>query len=141
MLRVVEDAHRLDGMALTAESKQVALRLLERERERRPDAPLHPYTKLMAALLSSKIRPAIDRVTVGWLNWVEAKEPGGGANALADILASMERRGVLVVGVAIVRHDGGDVQTLIDFYAARGFVLDRSLSSRERPVMVRELGA
>lgn len=138
MLRVVKDAHRHDDAALTEESKPVALKLLEREKERKPDAPLHPYTRLMAVLPNTGISTASDRVAVGWVNWVEAKEPGGGAYALADILDAMRRRGVSIVGVAIVRHDGGDVQGLIDFYKARGFRIDKELSY-ERPVMVREL--
>ena len=138
MLRITKDAHRLDDMALTAESKLLALQLLKREKERKPEAPLHPYTRLMAAIPGSGIDLHADRVTVGWLNWVEAKELGGGANALAEILDAMQRRGVSVVGITIVRHDGGDVQALIDFYAARGFVRDASLSSAQ-PVMLREL--
>ena len=137
MLRIVEDASRRDGMALTAENKPLALKLLERERERRPDAPLHSYTRLMAALPGSGISVVADRVTVGWLNWVESKEAGGGANALNDIVDAMQRRGVSVVGVGIFRYDGGDVQPYIDFYKAASFRLDPALSYG-RPVMVKE---
>ena len=111
MLRVTKDAHRIDGMALSVEGKPLALQLL------------------------------VERGgPVGWLNSVEAKKPGGGANALEEILAAMQRRGVSVVGIEIVRSDGGDVGALIDFYAARGFRLDASFTSA-RPVMLRELSA
>ena len=109
MLHIERDAHRRDAKALSVDGKSLALQLLEER-----------------------------GATVGWLNWVEAKKPGGGANALEEILTSMSRRGVRVVGVEIERRDGGDVQALIDFYAERGFVVDRSFASA-RPVMVKEL--
>ena len=109
MLRVPKDANRLDDAALSVDGKPLGLKLL------------------------------VERGgPVGWLNWVEAKKPGGGANALEEILRAMQRRGVSVVGIEIVRSDGGDVQALIDFYAEHGFVLERSFAS-ERPVMLREL--
>lgn len=136
MLRIVTDANRHDGMALTAESKPLALALLEREKARGPRGPASPYTRLMAAIPGSGFHA--NAVTVGWLNWVKAKEPGGGDAALREILDAMQRRGVSVVGVSIVRHDGGSVQELIDFMAARRFVVDKELSY-DRPVMVREL--
>ena len=110
MLRVPKDANRLDDAALSVDGKPLGLKLL-----------------------AERGGP------VGWLNWVEAKKPGGGANALEEILSAMQRRGVHVVGIEIVRRDGGDVQALIDFYAARGFVCDASFASA-RPVMLRELG-
>ena len=109
MLRVPKDANRLDDAALSVDGKPLALQLL-----------------------AERGGP------VGWLNWVEAKKFGGGANALEEILSSMQRRGVRVVGIEIARRDGGDVQALIDFYAARRFVLDGSFSAA-RPVMLREL--
>ena len=109
MLHVPKDANRIDDMALSVEGKPLALQLL-----------------------AERGGP------VGWLNYVEAKKPGGGANALEEILRAMQRRGVRVVGIEIVRNDGGDLQALIDFYAARGFRLDASFIAA-RPVMVKEL--
>ena len=109
MLHVTKDAHRRDKKSLSVDGKSLALQLLEER-----------------------------GATVGWLNWVEAKKPGGGANALEEILIAMQRRGVRVVGIEIERRDGGDVQALIDFYAARGFAIDTSFTA-VRPVMLREL--
>ena len=121
MLHVEKDAHRRDQKALSVDGKELALQLLE---------------KTNASL---SLRSAVHGThVVGWLNWVEAKKPGGGANALEEILISMRRRGVRVVGIEIARRDGGDVQALIDFYKERGFVRDTSFTS-QRPVMIREL--